>query len=225
MQLSFKNPLLLFFLTALFLTSWGAYAQGNPNDSIHSPFRKGRWLTGITGTISSSVNESKSTDERTSSNEYALNILGGKFFKDRWLVGGIVQMDRSDADGLTDLNTEGLFLGPLVTHYFSDSERGSLNLTLSPGYTRYNNSISFLDDLEENIEESEGSGFGFIVNLGYSYVVFDRIAFDIGVALTQRWLKVERRLEPGEVVFSDEINLRDISFSFGFRVLLDRFLQ
>jgi hypothetical protein len=190
-----------------------------------TPFRKGRWLTGITGTISSSVNELKSTDERTNSNEYALNIVGGNFFRDRWLVGGIVQMDRSDADGLADLNAESLFLGPLVTHYFSDSEHGSLYLAISPGYTRYKNTIRFMDDVDENIEASEGSGFGFIVNLGYSYVVLDRIAFDIGVAITQRWLNVERRLDPGEVVFSDDINLRDISFSFGFRVLLDRFLQ
>ncbi|MEN8799404.1 MAG: hypothetical protein ABF293_09165 [Flavobacteriaceae bacterium] len=220
-----RFALLLAILYSICIGNSEILAQDSAVDSTVTPFRKGRWLTGITGTISSSVNESKSTDERTSSNEYALNILGGKFFKDRWLVGGIIQMDRSDADGLTDLNTESLFLGPMVTHYFSDSERGSLNLTLSPGYTRYNNSISFLDDLEENIEESEGSGFGFIANLGYSYVVFDRIAFDIGVALSQRWLNVERRVDPGNVVFSDDINLRDISFSFGFRVLLDSFLQ
>ncbi len=201
------------------------YSQTSTADSIKTPFRKGRWTTGITGTISSSVVEAKSTDERTSSNEYSLNIVGGNFFRNRWLVGGIVQMSRSDADGLADLNTESLFLGPLISHYFSDSDRGSLFLLLSPGYTRYNNAIRFQDDLDENIEESEGSGFGFIVNLGYSYVILDRVSFDIGVAITQRWLNVERRLELDEVVFSDDINLRDISFSFGFRVLLDRFLQ
>lgn len=221
----FHHIIIFTILCAICIGNTALFAQDSSADSTSTPFRQGRWLTGITGTISSSANESKSTDERTSSNEYALNILGGKFFRDRWLVGGIVQMDRSDADGLTDLNTESLFLGPLVTHYFSASEHGSLNLTLAPGYTRYNNTIRFIDDLEENIETSEGSGFGFIINLGYSYVVFDRIAFDIGVALTQRWLNVERRLEPGDIVFSDDINLRDISFSFGFRVLLDRFLQ
>ena len=199
-------------------------AQDSSADSTATPFRTGRWLSGISGMISSTVNETRSSDERTSSNEYALNIIGGQFFKDRWLVGGIFQMNRSDADGLTDLNSESLFLGPLISRYFSDAEGGSLYLTLSPGYTRYNNSISFIDELDENLEESAGSGFGFLINLGYSYVVFDRIAFDIGVAITQRWLNVERRLEPGDLVFSDDINLRDISFSFGFRVLLDRLL-
>ncbi len=217
--------LILIILSIFSLGNSYIFAQDSAVDSIGTPFRKGRWITGISGTISSSVNETKSTGERTTSNAYALNIVGGQFFKERWLVGGIVQMNRSDAEGLTDLKTESLFLGPLITRYFSDTERGSLYLTLAPGYTRNNNTIRFIDDLDENLEESEGSGFGFIINLGYSYVVFDRIAFDIGVAITQSWLNVERRLEPGEVVFSDDINLRDISFSFGFRVLLDRLLQ
>ncbi|MGB5238970.1 MAG: DUF481 domain-containing protein [Flavobacteriaceae bacterium] len=221
----FRYALILVILYGICIGSSDILGQNSTADSTITPFRKGRWLTGITGTISSSVNETKSTDERTSSNEYALNIVGGNFFRDRWLVGGIVQMTRSDADGLTDLNSESLFLGPLISRYFSDSDRGSLFLTLSPGYTRYNNTISFMDDLDENFEESEGSGFGFIVSLGYSYVILDRVSFDIGVSLSQSWLNVERRLEQDEVVFSDDINLRDISFSFGFRVLLDRFLQ
>ena len=195
------------------------------NDSIKTPFRKGRWLTGISGAINSSTNELKSTDEKGSSNEYAFNILGGNFIADRWLIGGIIQMDRSDADGLADISTEGLFIGPFASRYFSASERGSLFLALAPGYTRYRNELSFVDDLEENVELSEGSGFGLIINLGYSYVVFDRIAFDIGVSLGQRWVNVERRIEPGDIVLSDDITLRNISFSFGFRVLLDQLLQ
>ena len=202
------------------------YSQDSiPSDSEVTPFRQGRWITGITGSINSSLVDFKSEEERTSSNEYSFNILGGNFFQDRWLVGGVIQMDRSDADALSDLTTETLFVGPFVSRYFSDSERGSLYLLLSPGYTRYRNFIRVADDLMVIEEQSEGSGFGFILNLGYSYVVFDRIAFDIGVTVAQRWLAVERTQQPGNVVFEDDITLRDISFSFGFRVLLDRFLQ
>ena len=202
------------------------YSQDSiPSDSVVTPFRQGRWITGITGSINSSLVDFKSEEERTSSNEYSFNILGGNFFQDRWLVGGVIQMDRSDADALSDLTTETLFVGPFVSRYFSDSERGSLYLLLSPGYTRYRNFIRVADDLMVIEEQSEGSGFGFILNLGYSYVVFDRIAFDIGVTVAQRWLEVERTQQPGNVVFEDDITLRDISFSFGFRVLLDRFLQ
>ena len=59
-------------------------------DSAFSPFRKGRWLTGISGSINSARSETTGIEEVTNSNEYALNIVGGNFFKDRWLIGGII---------------------------------------------------------------------------------------------------------------------------------------
>ena len=219
---SFRIIILGLLITLLHNT----YAQDSiVTDSTTTPFRKGRWLSGITGGINSSKVEIESEEDPTSSNEYSINIIGGNFIQDRWLLGGIIQLDRSDADGLADFTTETLFIGPLVTRYLSDAERGALYLSLSPGYTRYRNLVRFSDVQTENEEQSEGSGFGLYISLGYSYVVLDRITFDIGVGLAQRWLDVERSTQPGDVVFSDSINLRDLSFTFGFRVLLDSFLQ
>ena len=196
-----------------------------PSDSVTTAFRKGRWLTGITGGINSSRVDLKSDEDETSSNEYNFNILGGNFIKDRWLVGGIIQMDRSDAEGMSELTTETFFVGPFVSRYLSDSDRGSLYLLLSPGYSRYRNVVRFTDDLEFFEEQGDGSGFGIVVNLGYSYVVFDRIAFDIGVSIAQRWLRVVRLQQPANNLSEDNIVLRNISFSFGFRVILDKFLK
>ena len=220
-----RLSLLLFLL--LTCSSLGLlWAQDSiPRDSAQTPFRQGRWFTGLAGGISSTRADVKSEDSNNSSNEYSIAISGGNFIKDRWLIGGIIQFDRTDADGLTDLNTEILFIGPQAIRYLSDAERGSLYLGLSPGYTRYRNVARITDDLTFNEEIAEGSGLGLILSFGYSYVIFDRVSFDIGVALVQRWLEVERTQMPGNVVFSDDINLRDISFSFGFRVLLDKFLQ
>ena len=217
---------LLILLLLVFGSTALLYSQDSiPSDSVTTPFRKGRWITGITGSITSSRVDIKSEDAESSSNEYGFNILGGSFVRDRWLVGGVIQMDRSDAEGLSDLTTESLFFGPLASRYLSDSDRGSLFILLSPGYTRYRNVISFTDDLAVNEEQAEGSGFGFLINLGYSYVVFDRIAFDIGFTVAQRWLSIERVQQPANIVFEDDIVLRDISFSFGFRVILDSFLN
>ena len=196
-----------------------------PSDSLTTPFRKGRWLTGITGGITSSRVDIKSEDAESSSNEYNINILGGNFVQDRWLVGGVIQMDRSNAEGLSDVTTETLFFGPFASRYLSEAERGSLFILLSPGYTRYRNELRFTDDLVVNEELAEGSGIGFLVSLGYSYVVFDRIAFDIGFSVAQRWLSIERIQQPSNNVFEDDIVLRDISFTFGFRVILDSFLN
>ena len=220
-----RLSLLLFLLLSCSSTGLIWAQDSIPNDSAQTPFRQGRWFTGLVGGISSTRADVKSEEDKNSSNEYSISISGGNFVKDRWLIGGIIQFDRTDADGLTDLNTEILFIGPQAVRYLSDAERGSLFLGLSPGYTRYRNVIRFTDDFSQTEEISEGSGFGLVLSFGYSYVIFDRIAFDIGIAVVQRWLEVERTQMPGNVVFSDDINLRDISFSFGFKVLLDRFLQ
>ena len=194
-------------------------------DSALSPFRKGRWLTGISGSINSDRNETGSNDEVSTSNEYSLNIIGGNFFKDRWLIGGIIQADRSDSEGITDISNETIFVGPLISHYFSDASRGSLFLSVSPGYTRYRDEIELLLVGEVTRELSEGSGFGILLNLGYSYVVFDRIAFDIGFGINQFWINVDRELMPDNTVVSDDIAIRNISLSFGFRVILDQLLR
>lgn len=194
------------------------------SDTVTTPFRKGRWLTGIAGSINSTTNEFRSNDAGSTSNEYAINIIGGNFVKDRWLVGGIIQMQRSNADGLANLTNETLFIGPTASHYFSDAERGSLFLSLAPGYARYQNLIRIEEATETSEEKSEGSGFGLFINLGYSYVIIDRIAFDIGVGLGQQWFNVERSIDPGNISFEDDISLRNVSFTFGFRILLDKFL-
>ncbi len=193
-------------------------------DSV-TPFRQGRWLTGLSGSIDSNNLELRSSELETTSNEFGLSLIGGSFFKDRWLVGGIIQANRSDAEGVTDLTTETLFIGPKIARYLSDSPRGSLYVFLSPGYARYRNFISLRGDALFSEETSEGSGFGFLVSLGYAYVVFDRIVFDIGIVLGQSWVDLERELQPEDLVISDNIAIRNISFSFGFRVLLDKFLE
>ena len=131
----------VFILALLFSICFGnktMIAQDSTADSTVTPFRTGRWLTGIAGTISSSVNEAKSTDERASSNEYSLNIVGGNFFRDRWLVGGIVQMTRSDADGLADLNTESFIPGATCFSLLLGFRAARCIYHYHLVYTRYN---------------------------------------------------------------------------------------
>lgn len=213
-------------LIMLLVFSTLSFAQDSiATDSAMTPFRKGRWLTGLTGSINSNRNESGGNNEVTTSNEYALNIVGGNFFKDRWLVGGIIQADRSDSEGITEITNETIFIGPLISHYFSNASRGSLYVSLAPGYTRYRDEIRLIGGGIESRELSEGSGFGFLLNLGYSYVVFDRIAFDIGFGVNQFWIDVDRELFPDNTITTDDIKIRNVSLSFGFRVILDQLLQ
>ncbi len=195
------------------------------SDSLPTPFRKGRWNLGISGTISSSANKISSSDERSNTNRYGLSLDGGKFFKDRWLIGGIFEMTGTEFTGSADFTTETLFIGPLITRYFSPSSQGSLYLSLAPGYSRYRDFVSIEQATVFLEQSSSGNGFGIVTSLGYSYVVRDRISFDIGFVLTQSWFKVDLETGPTVPDESDNIAISNVAFIFGFNILLEKLLQ
>ena len=196
-----------------------------PSDSLSTPFRKGRWLTGISGTFSSSTNKLRSTDDRSTSNQFGLNINGGSFFKDRWLVGGLIQIDGTEFEGNADITSETFFIGPAVSHYLSPSSQGSLFVLFAPGYARYRDSLNFENAMTIVDQTSSGSGFALNFGLGYSYVIIDRIAFDIGFSVNQAWFSINIEDEGMGTETSDKISISNIAFSFGFKILLEKFLQ
>ncbi|MCW5515691.1 hypothetical protein [Muriicola sp. Z0-33] len=215
-------PCLLFVI--LFCTTNCLEAQQTQTqDSLDTPFRKGRWLTGLSGSISSNTNKETSGDEKTITNEFGLNFSTGNFIKDRWLLGGRINTDRASAAGNVDRTTESLFVGPFVSYYLSENSRGSLFTTLSSGYVRYREETSF-NDLTNPIRElSEGGGFGALLGLGYSYVINDQIAFDIGFDLNLFWIGVDQEQQPSGTIGSQNISVSNIAFTFGFNVILDDF--
>ncbi len=209
-------------LLLLFLFAQVIFAQNIPVDSLDTPFRKGRWLTGLSGSISSNTNNVSSVDEKTITNEFGLNLSTGKFIKDRWLLGGNLNADRASSAGSIDRTTESLFVGPFIAHYLSSSSRGSLFTKLSAGYVR------FRDETQVNTQVptellSEGGGFGTLVGLGYSYVIHDKIAFDIGLNLNLFWIGLDQEQRPSGDVSSENLRISNIAFTFGFNVILDDF--
>ncbi|RKN81365.1 outer membrane beta-barrel protein [Ulvibacterium marinum] len=214
-----------YFIFVLFLLlSFPLQAQQNKSqDSLHTPFRKGRWLTGLSGNISSNTNKERSSDVKLITNEFGLNLSTGKFIKDRWLLGGNLRADRGSSSGNIDRTTESLFLGPFTSYYLTENERGSLFAKLSSGYVRYGEETSF-NDLNNPIQEiSEGDGFGVLIGLGYSYVINDQIAFDIGFDLNLFWVGIDQEQQPSGIIDSQNISISNTAFSFGFNVILDDF--
>ncbi|MGI9546959.1 MAG: outer membrane beta-barrel protein [Flavobacteriaceae bacterium] len=221
-----RNRVCLYPIVLLIIVFFvGANFCEAQSDSLPTPFRKGRWVSGISGIISSTTNIVSRTSERSSTNKVGLNINGGKFFKDRWLVGGSVLFDSSDFKGGVKVTSEVFFVGPLIAHYFSDSPRGSLFLSFSPGFTRYQDRTSFEELVPEVNSTSRGSGFGFDVGLGYSYVIQDRIAFDIGFDYNQAWYSIEVIDGFLDSTSSENISISNLAFSFGFRILLNKLLE
>ncbi|KQC28639.1 hypothetical protein AAY42_01010 [Flagellimonas eckloniae] len=190
---------------------------------MDTPFRKGRWLTGLSGTISSNTNKERNSDEKRITNEFGLNLSTGKFIEDRWLLGGNLRADRGSSSGNIDRTTESLFVGPFISYYLTDSQRGSLFARLSSGYIRYREETS-INELDNPIREvSEGGGLGALVGLGYSYVINDQIAFDIGFDLNLFWVSIDQEQQPSGTVGSQNISISNTAFSFGFNVILDDF--
>ena len=208
-------------LTLLFLgLSQGVIAQ---NDSITTAFRKGRWLTGLSGNISSTTTQVDNVDFKSTSNNYGINIESGKFLKDRWLVGGLFQANKASANGTLEKTTETFYIGPFSNYYFMDGNTGSLFARFSLGYVRYKDETEFMSQNLITQSFSEGSGLGSILGVGYSYTMNDFIAFDLGIDVNLFWVSIEQESLPVQTITNTNISSNDISFSFGFNIILDDF--
>ncbi|WP_271764761.1 hypothetical protein [Aquimarina algiphila] len=223
MQIRSYNSLKILAILFLLISSNSISGQKKENDTIVSPFRKGKWLTGLSGTINSSTIELRNTNETTTTNEYGINLTTGKFIKNRFLVGITIAANRSNNSGIVERTTENLFIGPLVSYYLSKVERGSLFFQVSPGYVRYRDNTR-IEQTSGFVEElGEGSGFGTLLGVGYSYAFFDLVTFDIGLKTNLLWINIDQESAPANTIISEDIFVNSISFSFGFNILVDQF--
>jgi len=217
----------LFIIIAIFTflaVSTNITAQEIKKYSTETPFRKGRWLTGLAGSISSGTTENTSLGNKSSSNQYGINISTGKFIKDRVLAGFLFNIQRLNFEGdAVKKNTEILSIGLGASYYFSKSKIGSLFFNLSPVFVVYRDETSLKLESEFTELLSNGEGIGILSTLGYSYVLHDRISFDLGLTTNVNWLNVEENRGPEEGINNVNFVLSDLSFTFGFNVLLDEF--
>lgn len=224
MQKSIVFSKLIVLLYLVFNANLVTAQNSVPSDSLDvdlTPFRKGRWLTSLSGSISSTSNELKSTKDRTISTDFGINLSTGNFFKERWLFGVTFQAGKQETKGEFNVVGESLYIGPQFARYFSKNKDGSLFLNVSPGFVLYR-SLATINEIPAFREESDGNGFGTLVSLGYSYVIRDLISFNIGFNLQYYWIGADTIDINGEVG-SDNITISNISFTFGFGVILDDF--
>ena len=224
-----NQPLIVLAVFSILWAGNSLYAQNDSlqtdNDSlaITTPFRKGRWITGLNGTISSGSNSLDNSASGVTRNQYAIDFRTGKLVKDRLLVGGVLSFSRSNSDEFLKRTLESLFAGPLTTWYLTDGEQGSLFLSGAAGY------VSFRD--ESALDQSnnppailiDGDGFGILVGFGYSYVLHDRVAFGMSLNFENSWLSASVLETPENISRQENFIVADLSFSFGFSVILDKF--
>ncbi len=210
-------------LLCLFGLSETVSAQETDSLDHKTAFRKGRWTTGLSGSISSGFNNLDTAASGTTRNQYTLDFQTGSFVKDRFLVGGIIAMTRRNSEEFTDRTLETFFIGPVITWYLTESTQGSLFLTGSTGYVSFRDQLDFVQAGIASQSLIDGNGIGMLVRFGYSYVLHDRVAFDLGLNYNHSWLGAEISEQPANITRSESFIVGDISFSFGFNVILDGF--
>lgn len=221
-----KSFFILFFIVSICFDSTFCFGQNIIIDSTENnestPFRKGRWLTGLTGSIGSGSFENTKTDNKSISNWYRIEVGTGKFIIDRLNLGLSANMERNNFENDTEENTsETFFIGPKGTYFLSANNIGSVFFSLSPGYALYRETIGGLieDIYIENT--NKGGGFGFLSTFGFAYVIHDRVSFDLGLNYNVYWLDLKQETSNIENTNHVTYELSNLSFSFGFKILLD----
>lgn len=200
-----------------------AWAQDTPADTLSTPFKKGKWLSGLSGSFSSSTLKLESNEELFTANSYGIEIFTGAFFQDRWFAGFNVLASRSSGAGVVERESESLLIGPSVAYYFLKEPYGSLYASVLPGYIRFREEGSVSDEAGINTQLAEGPGFATRIRLGYSYVISQRIVLDVGVGTSLAWLDVKYSTSLRPIPQKESIFSNATFFSFGFNVLLDEF--
>lgn len=198
-------------------------AQEKEKDSTNTPFRKGRWLAGLAGSIGSSATENTSTDSKLVSNHYRIEISAGKFVIDRLNIGLNVNLERENINNEIDeeRTSEDLFIGPKIVYFLSKSEIGSLYFSLTPGFIMYRDEMdkgqgeNYIDNV------NKGNGFGVFSTFGYVYAIKDRVVFDLGLNWSSYWIDINQESNVIQQVNDVNFVLSDFTFSFGFKILLD----
>ncbi len=197
-----------------------AYSQDADTNSISTPFRKGRWLTGLSGTISSNTSSLDSASNGLISNRYNLQLTTGIFVRDRWLVGLSFSAEKNGSKQFVERESEFLFIGPISSYYFLKGATGSIFGSFSPGFVLIRDRTAIDQGGMITQEILTGQGFGVIAQLGYSFVIHDRITFDMGMSVSSSWINATRESEPGGTRTIENFQQGNVAFSFGFNVLL-----
>jgi len=215
---------LLIFIFSVFIISISttrSFGQEVEKDSVTTAFRKGRWLSGFSGSISSGSTKNISTDVKLISNRYRIEASSGAFIRDRINLGFNIDLERENAEGQGQVRTsEDIFIAPKGTYYFSKSEVGSLFVSFSPGIILYRDKTGYALDNDFNEFINKGTGFGTKTTIGYSYVIFDLVAFDLGLNWSSFKINITQSASVNSLNSNTNFIITDLSFSFGFKIFL-----
>ncbi|WP_299458816.1 hypothetical protein [uncultured Microscilla sp.] len=217
-----KKTTFIFIACLLFCTTYLS-AQEAKTDSSQTPFRKGRWFTGLSGSIESNSG-SRSSGNNFFSNGYHIEFFNGKFSGGRFLPGFRLGLARtSDNNEFTENESETLFAAPTFVKYLSDNSQGSVFISIAFGYVRFFQKSIIQNGTASIKEVTRGNGYGGEIGIGYSYAITDHLVFDLGVDINSFRVVANKSIDPSGLTIRENIAFGGILFSFGFNVILDKY--
>lgn len=208
----------------LLLLSNGITAQDDADSVSNTAFRKGRNLVGIGGSVSSSsMDRSQITNNPSEvGNNYSFNVILGRFVANKNIVGLAFDASRIHLVGYVESKAEMLNVGPWYRLYLGKHPNLSFYLQSRFQYSSYFGNSSGVHSLFTIDEEVRASGINGSIGLGISYVMVDRISFEVGCDYHQGrfWGTLSDK-----VLSTDKDIVLDRSkfvFSFGFVVLFGK---
>ena len=211
-------------IIALFLVVSGLFAQSGKDSVELSSFRKGRNLVGLGGSISSSnlSRANGSNDNSQLGNLYRFDIRLGKFVANKNALGLLFTTSRTQMIGYINNKAEFLSIGPWYRLYVGKEPNIAFYIQTDLLYSNYYGSSTGVQGLFTIDENLDVAGIHGALGIGLSYVIGDRVSFDVGFEYNQAryWGVVkDNTLGTSEDIVIDRSGF---IFSFGFQVLFER---
>ena len=200
------------------------FAQAGSDSIELSSFRKGRNLVGLSGSISSSylTNASSSNDNSQLGNLYRFDIRLGKFVANKNVVGLLFIASRTQMIGYVNTKAEVLGIGPWYRLYLGKEPNIAFFLQTDLLYSNYYGEAEGVQSFIIIDENLDVAGFRAALGIGLSYVMNDRVSFDVGFEYNQaRYWGVITNHSIGESI-DIVLDRGGFVFSFGFNVLFER---
>ncbi len=203
-----------------FLIFYGSSISFAQNDSI---LQKGRFTTSLFGFISSSQSNSGNASFTGNTISYTIATKTGILFANRWAGGLSLSLNRSETDNLDfSFNEEQFLIGLWTRWYFIHQKNVGLYADVNPYFISIDQQLSQLDTTGLNVE-TKGTGLGISPGIGFVFFVNRNIGFSMQLDYFISTVSATRRNRFNSTEVKEDIDIKNLRFSFGFQVYLDEF--
>lgn len=192
------------------------------DSTLLKPFRKGRILLGMSGSINSSnflEGEPQDSIINETSNGFTVNFNASRVLNRQIAVGVQGFLRRTSQQNIINQNLESLAIGPYADFFLSDNPNGSVYPRVSVLYGR------FYEEVFSNYallhREFTGSAIGVQLGFGFSYVYKDVAALDLRLNYSAFRLNGRTYDVIHETYENTGFTKANVDFNFGIYFLLN----